>query len=148
MKNIDLDNYSSTATYLGGLFEFDKLINSFREKFFIVFLSSSNEIISKELISSNFGLSTKVKLEKIAEKIQMHNPSKILLTHNHPNNDVFPSFSDVFATRKIQELAIIQNVELEDHIILSKKGKYFSFKEKGMLIRIFKSVKSELNQVL
>ena len=56
----------------------------------------------------------------------------IILLHNHPSGDPFPSEDDIRITRRIEKGAGILELQLVDHIIIGDK-KYFSFKENKLL---------------
>lgn len=50
----------------------------------------------------------------------------IVLAHNHPSGNLKPSIADRLMTKKIQEAGIFLDIQLHDHIILSKDS-YYSF---------------------
>jgi DNA repair protein RadC len=56
----------------------------------------------------------------------------IILLHNHPSGQASPSESDIDFTKELNEAARLVEVNLLDHIIISK-DKYYSFRETGLL---------------
>jgi DNA repair protein RadC len=62
----------------------------------------------------------------------IQNASSIILSHNHPSQNVEPSFDDVRLTASMKDAAKIIDIKLLDHIIVSETS-YFSFREKNMI---------------
>jgi len=56
----------------------------------------------------------------------------IILVHNHPSGDPYPSNEDITATNMVKSGCDAIGIHLLDHIIIGEQG-YYSFKEKGML---------------
>jgi len=52
----------------------------------------------------------------------------IILTHNHPSGNLFPSESDMALTERVKEAGDLINVKLVDHIIIGDND-YLSMKE-------------------
>lgn len=61
-----------------------------------------------------------------------NNAAAILVAHNHPSGNVEPSAEDQAATERLLLLALVLEIPLVDHVIISPK-RYFSFLEKGRL---------------
>lgn len=55
----------------------------------------------------------------------------ILLVHNHPSQDCFPSREDITFTHRMKNVCDLMNIRLIDHIIIGKG--YISLHEKEML---------------
>ena len=71
-------------------------------------------------------------LSEIAKAIALHKPSYIIIAHNHPSGNVFPSEADDYATKKINALCAIHGVALADHVIVSGKEAFSYSVEKRM----------------
>jgi DNA repair protein RadC len=56
----------------------------------------------------------------------------IILCHNHPSGSLVPSDADKRVTKAIQEIARLHDMNVLDHVILTKTG-YYSFAEKGLI---------------
>lgn len=56
----------------------------------------------------------------------------IILLHNHPSGDPYPSEDDIRITRRVEKGAGILELQLVDHIIIGD-NRYFSFKENELL---------------
>jgi DNA repair protein RadC len=58
--------------------------------------------------------------------------SALVLAHNHPSGSLVPSLSDKEVTKKLKEAARLLDIQLLDHVLISKGG-YFSFADEGLL---------------
>lgn len=56
----------------------------------------------------------------------------IIVSHNHPSGNLAPSEADIQLTRRLRDGAATLDIQLLDHVIISKKG-YYSFADEGML---------------
>lgn len=64
----------------------------------------------------------------------LSNASSMIMVHNHPSGNLYPSKADTAATDKILKLSLLMDIPLQDHVIVGGDNKlYFSFKEKGLL---------------
>lgn len=58
--------------------------------------------------------------------------SAIIICHNHPSGNIYPSDADKAITKKLIECAKLMDMPLLDHIILTEDS-YFSFGDEGLL---------------
>lgn len=56
----------------------------------------------------------------------------LVVAHNHPSGNLVPSNADLGLTKELKQGCEVVNIQLIDHIILSKAG-FYSFAEKGLL---------------
>ena len=64
----------------------------------------------------------------------LSNAAQMLLIHNHPGGTLKPSREDTVMTDRLLKLSRLLGIPLLDHVIVGgNEGKYFSFREKGML---------------
>ena len=57
----------------------------------------------------------------------------LLVVHNHPSGDPTPSPDDARLTIRLAQAADVLDMPLLDHLILGDAGRYFSFREAGMV---------------
>ncbi len=57
----------------------------------------------------------------------------IILAHNHPSGQLKASEADKQLTKKIQQAALLFDVKVLDHIILTPDGRYYSFADNGLI---------------
>lgn len=58
--------------------------------------------------------------------------SSIIVIHNHPSGNLNPSNADKEITRKLKEACKVVELDLLDHLIITKQN-YFSFANEGIL---------------
>jgi DNA repair protein RadC len=59
--------------------------------------------------------------------------ASIIVAHNHPSGDPNPSYDDKVITQQLRDTGILMGIELSDHIIFTKKNRYYSFLAHGIL---------------
>lgn len=102
------------------------------EEFKMIVLNHANEALGIYSVSKGGVNSTIVEIKHILYIALKTNSTGIIIAHNHPSGNLKPSESDKKITAKIKESSRIMDLELLDHIILSRNA-YFSFKDEGML---------------
>lgn len=108
------------------------LVDLPHEEFWLLLLSRSNKLISKELISKG-GLSGTLADPKIIFHIALqHQASSVILAHNHPSNNLKPSQQDIELTKKLHAAGKILDIGVLDHLIITDDG-YFSFRDEELL---------------
>ena len=61
------------------------------------------------------------------------NAYAVVLMHSHPSGDAQPSEADTRLTKRMAEAGNILQITLLDHVIIVGDGKWFSFKEAGLI---------------
>ncbi|MFT3845127.1 MAG: DNA repair protein RadC [Lacibacter sp.] len=102
------------------------------EVFAVAFLNRANKINHLEIISEGGITGTVADPRIILKKALEHNAVNIVLCHNHPSGSLKPSRADELLTRKIKEAALLLDITVIDHIIVSDDG-YYSFADEGIL---------------
>ncbi|RYE51761.1 MAG: DNA repair protein, partial [Sphingobacteriales bacterium] len=102
------------------------------EQFYILLLNRANKVIGMTEISSG-GFSGTLVDPKLVFGIALKScASGIILCHNHPSSNLKPSQSDLSLTRRLVEAGKLLDLQILDHIILTKRG-YFSFGDEGLI---------------
>jgi DNA repair protein RadC len=57
----------------------------------------------------------------------------LVTVHNHPSGDPTPSPEDEALTTKLCAAATLLDLALLDHVIVGDEGRYYSFREAGLL---------------
>ncbi|MEQ7802081.1 JAB domain-containing protein [Pedobacter sp. ASV1-7] len=102
------------------------------EQFFILLLNRANNVIGMTEVSRGGFAGTLVDPKVIFSIALKCAASSLVLAHNHPSSNIKPSQADLIITRRLVEAGKILDLEIMDHIILSK-DKYFSFGDEGLL---------------
>ncbi|KML32380.1 DNA repair protein RadC [Rossellomorea marisflavi] len=63
----------------------------------------------------------------------LNNSASIILSHQHPSQDVTPSREDIEVTHRLVECGRLLGIEVLDHLIVNAKADFYSMKEKGYL---------------
>lgn len=102
------------------------------EEFWVIFLNSSNKVISIEKISNGGIAQTLVDKRIIFKKALEKMATAIIVAHNHPSGNLKPSESDLSLTQSIKDAGKLLNITLLDHLILSQTA-YYSFADADAL---------------
>ena len=102
------------------------------ESFFILLLNRANTTIGYAKISQG-GVAGTVVDPKIVAKYALDGlASSIILAHNHPSGELRASEADISITNKLIKGLKFLEIEVVDHLILSKDG-YLSMKDEGII---------------
>ena len=104
----------------------------FVEQFKILLLNRANKVLGVFEVSTGGVSGTVADPKLIFAAAIKANASGIILAHNHPSGNLQPSQSDLELTRRIKEGGKVLEVQVMDHIILSKEG-FYSFADEGLL---------------
>jgi DNA repair protein RadC len=102
------------------------------EVFAVLFLNRANKINHFEIISEGGITGTVADPRIILRKALEEDAVNIILCHNHPSGSLKPSRLDEELTRKIKDAAMLFDISVVDHIIVSENG-YYSFADEGLL---------------
>lgn len=68
--------------------------------------------------------------KEVCEHIIRHSAAAVILLHNHPSGDPYPSQEDVHITKRLRDIGEVLGVRILDHLIFGD-GKYVSFVDNG-----------------
>ena len=102
------------------------------EEFWVLYLNRSNSIIDKEKISLGGTAGTVIDVKIILKHGVEKLASGIILCHNHPSGNNYPSTNDKSITEKIKNAGEFMDIEVLDHIIIGD-DKFYSFADEGIL---------------
>ena len=108
------------------------LIDLPHEEFWILIMNRGNKVLSRERISiggtSHTIVDSKIVFRKAIEK----QAAGVILCHNHPSGNLYPSQSDLDLTEKLRQAGHVLEIPVVDHLIVSERG-YYSFADEGVL---------------
>jgi DNA repair protein RadC len=102
------------------------------EVFAVIFLTRSNKVTHYEVVSEGGITGTVADPRIIIKKALAHDAVSVILCHNHPSGSVKPSRQDEELTQKIKNAAMLFDIKVIDHIIVSEDG-YYSFADEGII---------------
>ena len=59
--------------------------------------------------------------------------TRIILSHNHPSGTLKPSEADYVLTDKLKKACSYMDITLDDHLIVTPSGDFYSFASEGIL---------------
>jgi DNA repair protein RadC len=124
---ISLDSPQAVVNYLK-----KKLGRENKEHFVVLLLGSHNNLLSIKDISVGTLNSSLVHPREVFEPAVKNLAARIIIAHNHPSGDPMPSKEDVEITKDLVTTGRVLDIEVLDHIIITKL-KHFSFKEKKLI---------------
>jgi DNA repair protein RadC len=111
---------------------FNKNTISWVEEMYAVYLSRANDVIGTYLISKGGTAGTVCDPKVVFTTALNCNAHGVILTHNHPSGNLNPSLADKEITNKVKEAALLLDMKLVDHIIVTEDG-YYSFADEGII---------------
>lgn len=103
-----------------------------REEMIILLLDRSNHILGYHILSMGGITGTVADLRLLFSVALKSLSTSFILAHNHPSGNLNPSQADIDLTRKIKEAGKIMDIQLLDHLIMTK-NEYYSFADEGSL---------------
>ena len=102
------------------------------EAFVVSYLNRANRLIRTEIISEGGMTGTVADPRIILKKALDLRAVNMVLCHNHPSGNLTPSRADEEITHKLKNAAALMDIQVLDHIIVSRQG-YFSFADEGLI---------------
>ena len=103
-----------------------------KEHFWVFQLDTKLRITMLELVSLGTLNTALVHPREVFTRAVANRCCSILVAHNHPSDDTYPSREDISVTRQLVDAGKVLGIELIDHIIIGNND-YLSMKERGLL---------------
>ncbi|MRX56596.1 DNA repair protein RadC [Bacillus idriensis] len=104
-----------------------------REVFFVMCLNTKNQVVAVHRCHVG-GLNASIVMPReVFKSAILNNSASIIVSHQHPSQDVTPSREDIEVTSRLVECGKILGIEVLDHLIINTKAKYYSLKEHARL---------------
>lgn len=104
-----------------------------REVFFVMCLNTKNQVVAVHRCHvGGLNMSVVVPREVFKSAI-LNNSASIIVSHQHPSQNVSPSSEDISVTKRLVECGRILGIEVLDHLIVNAKAEYYSMREKGQM---------------
>lgn len=103
-----------------------------QEEFKILLLNRANEVLGVYPLSKGGITGTIVDQRLIFAVALKCNATGIIMCHNHPSGKLLPSEADITLTKSIGKCASLLEINLLDHLIITKNG-FYSFSNEGKL---------------
>lgn len=126
----NVTNSKDTSDFLKKVF--DRRTLQVQESFVVIYLNRANQILGYYKLSLG-GIAGTVADPRIIFATALASASSgIILAHNHPSGNLTASQADIDLTRKIKEGGKLLEIQLLDHLIVTKAG-YYSFADEGLI---------------
>lgn len=126
-QKLVLSNQNIAKKYVASLFN-----GVSDEQFYVICINAKSEVIGFRELNKGSETKVDVDIRQLTNFVLQKKCDRIIIAHNHPNGNPFPSDSDIGMTRKICNSCILNDIELLDHIIYSPYG-VISFAEEGFI---------------
>src|SRR5215467_3935545 len=107
------------------------LADTDREHFVILMLDQKNQVIGINTVSVGSLTASIVHPREVYKPLILSNAAGVILGHNHPSGDPFPSKEDRAITQRLKEAGTLLGINLLDHLVIGADGRYFSFADEG-----------------
>lgn len=109
-----------------------RLKNYTKEHFFVLSFDSRNKFLGIDEISVGTLNANLVHPRETFEAAIHRHGAQVIIVHNHPSGDPNPSEDDLTITKQLIESGRILEIEIIDHIIVSRDG-FVSLKAEGVI---------------
>ena len=117
-KLVQLNNSKKVFDYM------KDIKNSKQELFFALYLDNKNYLIQKKLLFKGTINKSIVHPREIFKHAYLLSACFIIVVHNHPSGDCFPSKEDIYFTEQLVKIGKIQGINVIDHIIIGNNNYY------------------------
>ncbi len=126
-KTTKINNAPDVKNYIAPLLE-----DISHEEFWVMALNNANKLLAKQKVGHG-GVTATVADPKIIFKFALENlATQLILVHNHPSGNCFPSQADKQLTCQLKEAGKLLSITIIDHVIIAGDD-YFSFKDHNLL---------------
>jgi DNA repair protein RadC len=102
------------------------------EECWALFLNRSNSLIAKEKMTFGGQDFTLFDKRVIIRRAIERKASSLILVHNHPSGNAFPSHEDIRQTRELAKALSACGLQLVDHVIVAGRS-YYSFSDEQVI---------------
>lgn len=104
----------------------------FIEQFKVVLLNRANRVLGIYDLSTGGTCGTICDAKLVFAAAIKSNASSVILAHNHPSGQLFPSEADKRYTKKLVLIGELMEIPVLDHLIITKES-FYSFVDDGIM---------------
>ena len=98
----------------------------------VVLLNTRNEVMSVHDVYKGNVHTAIIRVAEVIRPAIRENAPAMVAVHNHPTGDPEPSAQDVSMTVDVRQAGELLDIELVDHVIIGKGGRFSSLKEHNL----------------
>lgn len=102
------------------------------EEVWVLLLDTRLRIIADRQISKGGISEASVDIRIVLREAIAAQATSMILVHNHPTGNVFPSRADDLLTKRLADAGKIMNIALQDHVIVGGND-FYSYRDNGRL---------------
>ena len=103
---------------------YEPLKHEQKEHLYAVFLTNGNRFIGDKIIGLGNRDSVGLDTQDVLRTAAITNAGAVILVHNHPSGSATATTKDVEVTQEAKQVLEKINVELLDHVIITRDGNY------------------------
>jgi len=112
---------------------YQDFFNTQKQEYFLVLnLDNKHRVIKETLVSKGTLNQSLVHPREVFADAVTHRAAAIVILHNHPGGDPYPSPEDHKVTTRLKEVSKIMGIELLDHVIIGSHS-YYSFVDEDLM---------------
>ncbi len=115
-ENVYLKNTRDMIDYAA-----PRIADSQYEKLLIVLLDVNNKVIGEKIFTNKNNKSVIIKRQQIITSATDVHAEKVIMAHNHPSGDFYPSEADIEEAKNVKEALSYIGITLVDSLILTSK---------------------------
>ncbi|WP_439571827.1 JAB domain-containing protein [Sphingomonas sp.] len=97
------------------------------------FCDSRGTVIGTRRITSPWADAVELPLRRIVADAVLLDAARVLMAHNHPSGEAWPSRADRMVTARLARALAAVDTRLVDHIVVGQGGAMWSFRAAGLL---------------
>ena len=126
-NKLKVNNASIAYKYFSKLISLEK-----QENFLVIYLDNQKKLIKYKILFIGTINESIVHPREVFKEAFLESASSIILMHNHPSGNVFPSKADDEITSTFAQIGELMGIKVLDHIIVSSNS-YYSYIESERL---------------
>lgn len=103
-----------------------------QENLVVLLLNTRNQVVARRTVYIGTVNSSAVRPAEVLRPAIRENAPSLIVAHNHPSGDPTPSPEDVSVTRDLAAAGKLMDIELLDHLVIGRGGRFTSLKEKRL----------------
>ena len=130
VKKTKITNSQDSYNLFKQMYDGDTL--EYCESSSVISLNRANTSIGWQKISQGGLTGTVVDVRMVLATALKCGATSLILSHNHPSGNLFPSGADDKLTKQINSACEIMEIKLLDHLIITTDG-YYSYADQGQI---------------